>query len=130
MSNNEENHFFDENSPLLQGGDPVMSDMESRIQKLEAGQDSVEDIKDKRRQDWLDTNKWILGIVITVAGLVLFRLNSLDNRIEDFNREAREIRERLAVLAVIETRFNYEMEARDPARSKDEQPDTKVQNQH
>ncbi len=127
MSNNEENHIFDKDSPLLQGDDPVMSDMESRIQKLEAGKDSVEDIKDKRRQDWLDINKWILATAIAVASVVLFRLSSLDNRIEDFNREAREIRERLAI---IETKFNYEMEARDTTRSKDEQPDAKVQNQH
>lgn len=111
MNSNEENHIFDKDSPLLQGIDPVISGMESRIQKLEAEKDSVEDVKDKRRKDWSEINKWLVGAMIALASLVLFQLSKSNDRIDDFHQEAREIRERLSTL---ETKFNYEMEAKVP----------------
>lgn len=54
--------------------------------------------KDKRREDWSNTTKWVLGISIALAAIAIAIIGALAFQVHSFNGELREIRDRITVI--------------------------------
>ena len=67
--------------------------------------DALEAEKDKRREDWAGTNKWVIGLVLGMAAIFAVAMGNLMTQINAFNRELREVRDRITV---IETERKFE----------------------
>ena len=63
--------------------------------------------KDKRREDWSNTTKWVLGISIALAAIAIAIIGAMAFQVHSFNGELREIRDRITV---IETERRMERE--------------------
>ena len=65
--------------------------------------------KDKRREDLSVTNRWLLSIVWGLTAIVAVTFGNLTSQIQSFNKELREVRDRIIV---IETERRIEHDAR------------------
>ena len=77
---------------------------DKQAQSIDEVQNELQQLQDKRREDWSNTTKWGLGIAVALAiaisGAFAFQVHS-------FNGELREIRDRITV---IETERRMERE--------------------
>lgn len=88
-----------------------MSDIEARFEQLrdDAGRgadyiqlsaankalgEALVSEKDKRREDWASTNKWVIGLVLGMAAIVAVAMSNLIGQVNAFNREVRDVRDR------------------------------------
>lgn len=81
---------FDQLSDSAKSG----SDVTQLLISYQALASQLEDQKDKRREDWASTNKWLAGIFVAVFAIVMFTMGNLINRVDAFNREVRDTRDR------------------------------------
>ena len=70
-------------------------------------QKELQQEKDKRREDWSNTTRWVLGIAIALAAIAMAIIGALAFQVHSFNGELREIRDRITV---IETERRLERE--------------------
>ena len=96
----------------------LMEENIAALQKRSAEnkKNALEEQKDKRREDWAGTNKWVISLFFALAAAVAFGMNNLMNQINAFNKELRdvrsvEIRELSDRVTVIETERRIEKSA-------------------
>lgn len=72
----------------------------------------LEEEKDKRREDWAGTNKWVITFVIGLTAIVAVALGNFTTQTNAFNRELRDVRDRVTEIQV---RLQYEKVEPGPA---------------
>ena len=80
---------------------------DKQAQSIDEVQNELQQLQDKRREDWSNTTKWVLGIAIALAATAMAIISALAFQVHSFNGELREIRDRITV---IETERRMERE--------------------
>ena len=87
--------------------DELLNALEALEEKSVIGvKKSLDAEKDKRREDWGTTTKWALTVAIGLFVVVL--IGNLMIQLHSFNRELRDVRDRITV---IETERKFEEES-------------------